>query len=478
MANDVKKTKKRVDALTHEMCDMLRDKAKELGHKAAGFPDEVLNKYIDVRDKNITLIQAKLYVQNYMLGKVDAQEFAKVMAENDNLRYTISDLCSARLEPPDFNITRGTGYLDFVAGAKTFWSEIKVPLPSEIEAAKDLKNIYYGIEAGMAAAGGSRSEQKTSQDASANKKRSFREILSDTRQKLAAAAVDKLTPIAEGKMDESKWMETDKGREYHDDCTRRAAQHIENVAMAVEAGKDKNLSEEARMDALRAAGMDAEAAEAVETVDKEAIEVKTGLKSGHSLADICQPVDVNVKELLDQISVNMDRDYLGNDRKQTPDKNMDKEARGKRYSRDARDDEVKTAYQGETVIFKKTWSGHTFTDDEITKLANDEPITFQYTDKKGKERTATGKLEWQEHDGHEYLGFKLADPSKKNDKTADEDNSLFTNDDEKLINHSFPDPNEEYINEDYAGFDNEDADENIGLSAQDLANLFSDGQQL
>lgn len=63
-------------------------------------------------------------------------------------------------------------------------------------------------------------------------------------------------------------------------------------------------------------------------------------------------------------------------------------------------------WKGQDISFKKQWSSHVFTDDEITKLLADESITFDYVTSKQKQSTATGKLEWQEYQGHKYVGFQ------------------------------------------------------------------------
>lgn len=245
-------------AMPRNMCDMLRAKAESMGHAAKNLPDSVWNRYVDMQDKSALLFDAKLYVEQYMMGNLNPQEFANMMAEDDKLRYTISDLCRMRLEPVTPDIQRNDRYVDVGAGIKTFWTEIRVPLPSELDAARDIRNINFGIEAGRATAGVRPVQQMPEMDEEPRKKRSFSETLREARRKLA----EKIMPDDEKKgreLDES-WFETDEGRAYHDEYTRRAAQHIENVAMDIEASKSGELGLE---DARRAARAAAEPIEPV-----------------------------------------------------------------------------------------------------------------------------------------------------------------------------------------------------------------------
>lgn len=56
---------------------------------------------------------------------------------------------------------------------------------------------------------------------------------------------------------------------------------------------------------------------------------------------------------------------------------------------------------GEAVRFKRVWSGHRFTDEEVELLiaGYDIRIKTLYTD------GVTGSLDWQEYNGQEYFGF-------------------------------------------------------------------------
>ena len=67
---------------------------------------------------------------------------------------------------------------------------------------------------------------------------------------------------------------------------------------------------------------------------------------------------------------------------------------------------------GKKVKFNREWGGHTFTDDEATKLLDGEEIQFDAISKSGNAYIAKGKLEEQTYKGRKFWGFK-ADFGKK-----------------------------------------------------------------
>lgn len=77
---------------------------------------------------------------------------------------------------------------------------------------------------------------------------------------------------------------------------------------------------------------------------------------------------------------------------------------------------VNGTWQGTPISIKKIWGGHEFTADECAKLFNDEIIEFEAISKKtGKPYTCKGKLEKQEFEGNEFVGFKPIFEEKKDD---------------------------------------------------------------
>lgn len=76
---------------------------------------------------------------------------------------------------------------------------------------------------------------------------------------------------------------------------------------------------------------------------------------------------------------------------------------------------VRGVFKGQTVTVKGSWSNHTFTDDELSRLFKGEKITIPFTKRDGTDSKAEGKLEWQMYEGRKFLGFK-ADFGKKSGK--------------------------------------------------------------
>jgi len=62
--------------------------------------------------------------------------------------------------------------------------------------------------------------------------------------------------------------------------------------------------------------------------------------------------------------------------------------------------------KGKAVSFKKSWGGHTFTEDEIRILLAGKTITFDAVSKGGKEYMVSGQLKQQTYKGHKFWGFK------------------------------------------------------------------------
>ncbi|MEW1548463.1 type IA DNA topoisomerase [Streptomyces tsukubensis] len=64
------------------------------------------------------------------------------------------------------------------------------------------------------------------------------------------------------------------------------------------------------------------------------------------------------------------------------------------------------------VSFKKVWSGHTFSDDEVAKLLAGETISFKAQSRENKPFTATGALGAGEFRGRKFVGFQLEVPDR------------------------------------------------------------------
>lgn len=314
--------------------DALRDKAKAMGHAAASLPDSVWQDYMQKQDKKATLTEAKLYMEQYMMGDLSPADFAQVMVENDQLRYTISDLCRMRLEPANLNIPRNDGYIDLAAGFKTFWSEIHVPLPSEMSAARDMQHINLGIQAaqnGGVQTQGQNAGQSPVVTAVPHEKTSLGGRIRQARQfaankavGLAEKTIEKLKPYTTEQAEETNkgqataqkfdesWFETEDGRIYKNVYTQKAAQHIEGLAMTVEAARTGGLEPDQRRRAMQAAGLTddvirAQMGEDAKETSAEAAKKPT-LRSGYTPEELNRPLNDQMQELFDQIAKHMGQD--------------------------------------------------------------------------------------------------------------------------------------------------------------------------
>lgn len=412
--------------------DVLRDKAKSMGHAAASLPDSAWQDYMQKQDKKATLTEAKLYMEQYMMGDLSPADFARVMVENDQLRYTISDLCRMRLEPANLNIQRNNDYIDLAAGIKTFWSEIHVPLPSEMSAARDMQHINLGIQA--AQKGGVRTQGQNAGQSSVivtevpqektslgGRIRQAREFAANKAVGLAEKTIEKLKPYTTEQAEETNkgqataqkfdesWFETEDGRIYKNVYTQKAAQNIEGITMTVEAAKTGGLEPSQRKKALQAAGLTDDVIQA--QIGEEAEETlaaaakKPALRSGYTPEELNQPLDDQMKELFDQIAK-----HMGQDQKKAEETAKKQEMGAAQetgeISRSRKFDRIYGMYEGQKVSFKGSAYGHEFTDEEAKKLLSGEQISFTYADKYGNQKYMAGKLEWGEYKDKPVLSFQ------------------------------------------------------------------------
>lgn len=73
-------------------------------------------------------------------------------------------------------------------------------------------------------------------------------------------------------------------------------------------------------------------------------------------------------------------------------------------------------WQGTPISIKGEWGGHEFTADECSELFKGEIIEFEAISKDGKPYKVRGRLEKQEYNGAEFIGFKPIFDEKKNNE--------------------------------------------------------------
>lgn len=423
--------------------DILRNKARDMEHPAANLPNELWNKYSHKFYKRDLLKDSKLMITDYMMGRLSPADLAEVMAEDNALRYTISDICRVRLEPADIDIQHNGKYIDLAAGAKTFWSEMRVPIPSEVDAARDLRNIYFGIEAGRASVETSQEKQDNETVKPESKKKSIRETIHDMKQKAAQKGIDILTPIADDKKQENSEVDgfeqfmanlnpEQMDQAYQNLVIDQRAKEIENLTMSVEASKDNSLEKSERVRALTSTGMSEEKAnEFVQNKPEQSTEIKTDFTK----EELNSTMNDEIAEILDQIQLHASRDLKGYNKQAATQEQSDDKQQAPKEKR-LRKGYVNGEFEGKQVRFKGSWSTHKFSEDEVQKLLAGETISFTYTNKDDEEKLVSGKLEYQNHNGRDFFGFKANFGEKAIEATKEivnkGDDSLFNAQDEAL----------------------------------------------
>lgn len=83
------------------------------------------------------------------------------------------------------------------------------------------------------------------------------------------------------------------------------------------------------------------------------------------------------------------------------------------------DDDVEKfegVWKDHPVSIKREWGGHRFTDEEVRLLLDNKTIEFNALSKNGNPYKVKGKLDTQEYNGRQFIGFK-ADFDNKTDDT-------------------------------------------------------------
>ena len=99
-----------------------------------------------------TTIEAKLLMEEHLLGQVEDDAFAYELAQNENLRKTMNQLAQQILQPTPVEqnpFEHGNRYINLGAGLSTFWAEMQKKVPIEVEDAAKIENILMSINAGM-----------------------------------------------------------------------------------------------------------------------------------------------------------------------------------------------------------------------------------------------------------------------------------------------------------------------------------------
>lgn len=451
--------------LTNSTIDFIAD----LPVRTADHAERVRTNMTSKAEVVATTIEAKILLEDRLMGEIDDAEFAYRMTQDDNLRKTVKLLTQQVLDsdPKQIEPTVDGSFLNFRAGISTFWEEMQRKTPIERENAVEIEHVLLDLESGFDA-----------------------DIAPDTRKLFLKAAgltseqIDNFVPLSEYIIYETKMMDQvrDQVRADLDMGTDQPLSEAEQLVVDAVSedrmyagkkpvrdgylrGKYEGQSVDIKGSWASHTFTDEEAAKlfAGETIDFDY--TKKNGKTGHASGKL-EWQSYQGKEFL-----GFNADFS---KKQAPKQEQSSDGfvplqseQGNPFEgqstdkapadiKPVRDGYLRGEFEGKHVDIKGSWASHTFTDEEAVKLFAGETIDFDYTKKNGKIGHVSGKLEWQSYQGREFLGFH-ADFSKKQAPEQEQPDRFETAFSDQPI------------------YDAPSYEETYGISAQDLYTMFSNG---
>ena len=424
-----------------------------------------------------TTIEAKILLEDRLMGEIDDAEFAYRMVQDDNLRKTVKLLTQQILDsdPKQIAPTVDGSFLNLRAGVSTFWEEMQRKTPIERENAVEIEQVLLNLESGF-----------------------DEDIAPDTRKLflkeagLTSEQVEDFVPLSEYIIYETKMMD----------------QVRDQVRADLDMGTDQPLSEAEQLvvdavseDRMYAGNKPVRDGYLRGKYEGQSVDIK-GSWGSHTFTDEeaaklfageTIAFDFTKKNgQIDQVSGKLEwqsykgKEFLGFQadfsKKQAPKQEQSSDGfvllqseQGNPFEgqstdkapadiKPVRDGYLRGEFEGNRVNIKGSWASHTFTDEEAAKLFAGETIDFDYTKKNGQTGHVFGKLEWQSYQGKEFLGFQ-ADFSKK--QAPKQEQPL-----ETVLPSSM---SSETVFTGSPRYDAPSYEETYGLSAQDMYTLFSNG---
>lgn len=423
-----------------------------------------------------TTIEAKILLEDRLMGEIDDAEFAYRMAQDDNLRKTVKLLTQQVLDsdPKQIEPTVNGSFLNFRAGISTFWEEMQRKTPIERENAVEIEQVLLNLESGF-----------------------DEDIAPDTRKLflkeagLTSEQVEDFVPLSEYIIYETKMMD----------------QVRDQVRADLDMGTDQPLSEAEQLvvdavseDRMYAGNKPVRDGYLRGKYEGQSVDIK-GSWASHTFTD-AEAAKLFAGETIEfdytkrngqigHVSGKLEwqsyqgKEFLGFNadfsKKQAPKQEQSSDGfvplqseQGNPFEgqstdkapadiKPVRDGYLRGEFEGKHVDIKGSWASHTFTDEEAVKLFAGETIDFDYTKKNGKIGHVSGKLEWQSYQGREFLGFH-ADFSKKQAPEQEQPDTI--------LPYSAA---SETVFSDQPIYDAPSYEETYGISAQDLYTMFSNG---
>lgn len=458
--------------LTNSTIDFIAD----LPVRTADHAERVRTNMTSKAEVVATTIEAKILLEDRLMGEIDDAEFAYRMVQDDNLRKTVKLLTQQVLDsdPKQIEPTVDGSFLNFRAGISTFWEEMQRKTPIERENAVEIEHVLLDLESGFDA-----------------------DIAPDTRKLFLKAAgltseqIDNFVPLSEYIIYETKMMD----------------QVRDQVRADLDMGTDQPLSEAEQLvvdavseDRMYAGNKPVRDGYLRGKYEGQSVDIK-GSWASHTFTD-AEAAKLFAGETIEfdytkrngqigHVSGKLEwQSYQGKaflgfnadfSKKQAPKQEQSSDGfvplqseQGNPFEgqstdkapadiKPVRDGYLCGEFEGKHVDIKGSWASHTFTDEEAVKLFAGETIDFDYTKKNGKTGHVSGKLEWQSYQGREFLGFH-ADFSKKQAPKHEQPDTI--------LPYSAA---SEIAFLDQPSYDTPSYEETYGLSAQDMYTLFSNG---
>lgn len=451
--------------LTNSTIDFIAD----LPVRTADHAERVRTNMTSKAEVVATTIEAKILLEDRLMGEIDDAEFAYRMAQDDNLRKTVKLLTQQVLDsdPKQIEPMVNGSFLNFRAGISTFWEEMQRKTPIERENAVEIEQVLLNLESGF-----------------------DEDIAPDTRKLflkeagLTSEQVEDFVPLSEYIIYETKMMD----------------QVRDQVRADLDMGTDQPLSEAEQLvvdavseDRMYAGNKPVRDGYLRGKYEGQSVDIK-GSWASHTFTD-AEAAKLFAGETIEfdytkrngqigHVSGKLEwqsyqgKEFLGFNadfsKKQAPKQEQSSDGfvplqseQGNPFEgqstdkapadiKPVRDGYLRGEFEGKHVDIKGSWASHTFTDEEAAKLFAGETIDFDYTKKNGKIGHVSGKLEWQSYQGREFLGFH-ADFSKKQAPEQEQPDRFETAFSDQPI------------------YDAPSYEETYGISAQDLYTMFSNG---
>lgn len=404
--------------VTMDLANSTIDFVADLPVRTADHAERVRSNMTSKAEVVATTIEAKILLEDRLMGEIDDAEFAYRMVQDDNLRKTVKLLTQQILDsdPKRIEPKADGSFLNFGAGVSTFWEELQRKTPIERENAVEIEQVLLNLESGF-----------------------DEDIAPDTRKLFLREAgltpeqVDDFVPLSEYIIYETKMMD----------------QVRDQVRADLDMGTDKPLSEAEQLvvdavseDRMYAGNKPVRDGYIRGKYEGQSVDIK-GSWSSHTFTDeeaaklfAGETIDFDYTKKDGQsghVSGKLEwqsykgKEFLGFNadfsKKQAPKQEQPSDGfvplqfeQGNPFERQStdkvpadiksvRDGYLRGEFEGQRVNIKGSWASHTFTDEEAAKLFAGETIDFDFTKKNGQIGHASGGLEWQSYNGKTFLGF-------------------------------------------------------------------------